>query len=338
MNDDISTINTPSIDFPYAYGVPLTTADFRSQQEDFVVDEELDFLPDGEGEHLLVQLRKRGDNTAWIAELLAKHFNLRQMDVGFCGLKDRHAVTSQWFSLYLPKAAPSEDAPQLQQFLDSSESSLELLAQGRHRKKLRRGQHKANHFRITLKNLANTVGLEERLQQIAENGVPNYFGEQRFGRYSSNLHWAMRWFEQGETIRNRNKKVMAKSAARAYLFNLVLAKRVEQESWSQLLDDNPESATGPLWGRGRPVVAPGLAELEGSVLSAWQKWLEALEHVGLQQERRALVLKPEGFNWQMSDEMLVLEFALPPGAFATSVLRELALLNNISAQPESVDA
>ena len=325
------------IAFPYAFGSPDTSADFRCSPEDFVVDEQLGFTPDGVGEHLMLQIRKRGENTAWVAEQLANFFGIKTMDVGFCGLKDRHAQTSQWFSLYLPKSDPEEDAARLAAFFAGTEAQVELLTSGRHTKKLRRGQHEANFFQITLRHVASFAGLDLRLNRILEQGVPNYFGEQRFGRNQSNLHSASRWFDRGEVIRNRNKKVMAKSAARSYLFNRVLAGRVANGSWDQIVDKDPDSTSGPLWGRGRSQVSDALAQVEMQALEGKAAWLRGLEHVGLQQERRALVLKPVGFSWEQKGGGLNLAFGLPPGAFATSVLREIAFLSNKSTGPEVSD-
>lgn len=324
-----------SLDFPYSLGAPACRADFRVQPEDFRVEEDLGFEPSGEGEHLLVHLQKRGDNTGWVAEQLAGYFQLRQVDVGFCGLKDRHAVTSQWFSLHLPGQPAADDESRLHAFLDAVETDLTLLGFGRHNRKLRRGQHRTNVFTLMLRNLSDSSELESRLEAIARQGVPNYFGEQRFGRGGSNLFWAHKWFGEGEQIRNRNRRMMVQSAARSYLFNRVLAARVEDGSWMHALEGIADSDTGPLWGRGRPQVDERLAAQEQVHLEAFASWLNGLEHVGLQQERRALVLTPGDFNWRQEDDSLQLGFSLPPGTFATAVLRELALLNNCSAAPEA---
>jgi len=323
----------PPLDFSYAHGEPSARADFRSTPEDFVVREELGVEPDGAGEHLLLHLSKRGENTGWVAQQLAAAFGIREMDVGYCGMKDRHALTSQWFSLYLP-SSPEADAATLQQFF-ATHDSLTLLASDRHSKKLRRGQHRCNRFSLTLRAISDTDSIIQRLERVSREGVPNYFGEQRFGRQSSNLYWARRWFEGGEQIRNRGKKVMAKSAARAYLFNLVLSQRVAEGSWKQLICSDPESLTGPLWGRGRPKVSESLAAWEAEVLTPYGEWLQGLEHVGLQQERRVLALQPADLHWQLTENTLTVSFSLPPGTFATAVLREIAHLNNISSTEES---
>jgi len=169
------TVSQPEfdIDFPYSQGKPTTSADFRTTPEDFIVEEQLGFGPAGEGEHLMLHVRKRGENTAWIAEQLAAFFGIKTMDVGYCGLKDRHALTSQWFSLYLPKTLASDDPAKVAAFVSGTDAQLEVLAFSRHRKKLRRGEHQSNRLVLTLRQIVQTPELEERLNQILENGVPN---------------------------------------------------------------------------------------------------------------------------------------------------------------------
>ncbi|SMF06151.1 tRNA pseudouridine13 synthase [Alteromonadaceae bacterium Bs31] len=332
MNDSSERFTPPSLDFPYALGGPAALADFRCEPEDFIVDEDLGFSPEGFGEHLLVQFQKRGENTGWLAQQLAQAFSVREMDVGFCGLKDRNALTSQWFSLYLPKS--ENDGEKLAQF-QAQQSNISLLAQSRHPRKLRRGQHRGNHFHITLKNVQQKEELTARLTAVAETGVPNYFGEQRFGRGGSNLYWAGLWFEGGENIRNRSKRVMAQSAARSYLFNKVLAERVRLGDWNAIKFDDEISVSGPLWGRGRPLAGESLNAFEAEQLAGYESWMLGLEHVGSLQERRPLVLKPENFQWTQAGDVLELDFQLPPGAYATSVLREIAELQNKSGPGEN---
>ncbi|WP_245792045.1 tRNA pseudouridine(13) synthase TruD [Teredinibacter waterburyi] len=330
MSDSVAS--TPpifSIEFPHAHGLPISHADFRVSPEDFVVDELLGFELSGEGEHYCMQLKKTGENTGWVAEHLAEYFAVKPMDVSFCGLKDRHAVTSQWFSVYLPKQPAGKNA---EDFVAGFNGQLELLAEARHSHKLRRGQHGANRFTLVLRNLDTVDGLEERLQAIAEKGVPNYFGEQRFGREGNNLNWAQRWFADGEKIRSRNMRKMVVSAARSYLYNLVLAHRVNAENWLTPIEGE-EFPTGPLWGRGRSVVGAELAELEAGLIAHLADWQNALEHQGLSQERRNLVLRPDDMRWQLSDQNLQLSMSLPPGSYATSVLREIAQLRNCALIP-----
>ena len=315
------------LDMPYAFGGPLRDATFRSQLADFVVVEHLGIQPEGEGEHHYLHLEKRGVNTDWVAQKIARLAGVKANDVGFCGLKDRHAVASQWFSVYLPKGPP----PDWSVLQDDAIRLIEVTAGKR---KLRRGQHQSNRFIITLRDIEKAAceELQQRLQVVGQ-GVPNYFGEQRFGRDGGNLVSAARWLEQGAPLNKMRDKSMVMSAARSHVFNLVLAERVRRGNWREALSGDVEtgSATGPLWGRGRNPVSAETLALEEQVLADHRQWLTGLEHCGLMQERRNLVLAPQNMRWNLDQANLMLEFALAPGEFATVVLREVFHLRNASA-------
>jgi len=312
--------------FPYARGRPSWQADFRAFCADFRVEEELGFALSGQGEHLCLLVRKEGQNSRWVASSLARAFAVDETAVGYCGLKDRWAITSQWFSLYLPgrsKGQPPLELPAI--------DGCEILQQCWHSRKLRRGEHAANRFSIRLRNFTQATDIiESRLQSIRIAGVPNYFGEQRFGRDAGNLVAADRLFRQSRPRFRGQRDGLYLSAARAWLFNLVLAERVRDLTWNIALTDEtvPE---GPLWGRGRNRAVPAVATLEGRVLADWSTWCQAMEYSGLKQERRSLVLLPVDLQWHWQGNDLSLNFALPPGTFATSVLREIALLNPCNA-------
>lgn len=318
------------VDVPRAHGGPLAKADFRSADEDFVVDEDLGFAPEGDGEHQYVQLVKRGENTQWVAKHLARFAGVKEMDVGYCGLKDRRAVTSQWFSVYMPK----RELLDWSELNGSEQLNVHVLQFSQGHKKLRRGQHQSNRFIIRLRNVvvADPTQLDSLLQGIAEQGVPNYFGEQRFGRDGNNLVAASRWLDGGERIQKCGPKHMLMSAARSYLFNLVLAERVRQRCWQQSISGDVLDAQGlptaPLWGRGRSATTEQALAIEAATLEPLAAWADGLEHCGLQQERRSMVLQPQDLSWQYAaqEAQLTLEFALPPGQYATSVLREIAEL------------
>lgn len=322
------------LDFPYAYGGPDIRADFRRVPEDFFVDENLGFELSGEGEHVFLHLQKRGDNTEWLARQIARLADVQPMDVGFCGLKDRHAVTRQWFSVYLPKG----DEPD---WTALNSETVTLLAHKRHRQKLRRGQHRGNGFIIVLRNIKGEV-TSEKIETILAEGVPNYFGEQRFGHGGSNLVDADILLRGERKIKNRARRGMLMSAARSWLFNRVLATRIlnDGQSWREPLSGEPEdSASGPLWGRGRSLASEDTLALEELELTPWLEWCEALEHVGLKQQRRLLMLKPQSVSWNWVEpcegdegQGLRLAFELPPGTYATAILRELAVLNNLSVR------
>lgn len=314
-----------SLDFPFACGSPASSGDFRQHAEDFQVDEELGYQPDGAGEHVYLHICKRGENTAWVAEQIARLAKVKVSDIGYGGRKDRHAVTTQWFSVYFPKGQEPD-----WQLLNSD--TVQLLAVARHSHKLRRGEHQRNHFVIRLRNVDNPQDVEERLKKISESGVPNYFGEQRFGRQGNNLAQAQSLLVEGIGIRDKQKRGLILSAARSYLFNQVLARRVAQGTWQQLLSGEvAEEPTGPLWGRGRSLVSGETLAVEQDALADWGEWCNALEHVGLNQDRRALQLCAENMSWRWLDSDLEVGFALKGGEFATAVLREVMSLRAAEA-------
>ncbi len=326
----MNTSRTFPLDFATAWGDPLGVAHFRYEPEDFKVVEQLGFEPSGEGEHLCLLVKKRDQNTRWVAKVLAEKYAIAEQAIGYCGMKDRRAVTTQWFSIHQAQTQPDQVMPE----------GIEILRSRLHHKKLRRGMHEANDFIIRLREMTgDRRQLEQRLDQIRRTGVPNYFGEQRFGIEAGNLLEAdkiLARINNSANDRARGGKRRHQrggiylSAARAYLYNLVLSARVRDGSWNHSLpgEDIP---SGPMWGRGRSPAAPVVRDFEDRILDDWRDWLLALEYSGLQQERRPLCLLPAGFKWQWLDEDLELAFSLPPGCFATSVLREVSGL--ISAPP-----
>lgn len=329
-----------ALNFARAWGGTLGNADFRTVPDDFVVVETVAEEFSGDGEHLCLQIRKRDQNTRWVAAALAQHFGLAERDVGYCGMKDRRAVTTQWFSVRLPVVGNASEYTAHWPL-----PGCEVLQVTRNRRKLRRGGHATNAFTVTLRNCAGDhQALEQRLSTIGSNGVPNYFGEQRFGIDGGNLVAADKILRERNIDKRNDARLRGDnssgrfhqnggrnrglyiSAARAYLFNLVLSARVADETWTRPVDDEP-LATGPLWGRGRVTGSRGLAAFEGAVLADYADWRYGLEHCGLQQTRRELTLRPRQLRWHWRASDLVLEFALPPGTFATSVLRELVETN-----------
>lgn len=302
-----------ALEFPRALGPAVCSGRLRGVPEDFEVEELLpaEFAFDGAGEHLCLEVRKRGENSRWVAHQLAAAAGVAVADVGFCGLKDRRAVTTQWFSVPLRDTA----------VLELEGLDADILSRQRHRTKLRRGMHAGNRFRIRLREIqGDREAIAARLARIAL-GVPNYFGPQRFGIAGNNLLAAQALIARPR-IRGGGRNGIYLSAARSWLFNLVLADRVRAGTWKQALDGEVDPE-GPLWGRGRNPAAPAVAALESEVLRDWQSWCHALEHAGLRQERRPLVLIPEDFSWCWEDADLVLAFRLGGGRFATALLAEL---------------
>lgn len=316
-----------SLDFPRAYGDLNASAVFRDQPEDFKVDEDLGFEPSGAGEHVFLQVLKRGENTAWVAGQIAELAKVAVNDVGYAGRKDRHAVTTQWFSVYLPKGHEPDWS-----VLNSD--SLYIIRSARHHQKLRRGDHCKNLFVIRLRTVQvpDKAEFERKIELVLAEGVPNYFGEQRFGINGNNLLEAEAILVGGKRYKDKQKRGLMLSAARSYLFNQVLASRVVAGNWQESIAGEPlADASGPLWGRGRSLAKDDLLLQEQAALVPWQAWCDGLEHAGLSQERRALRLLPANTGWRWIGADLELSFSLAAGEFATAILRELTLLNNASS-------
>lgn len=323
-------------------GMPSVRGTIRSQPEDFRVVEQLGFEPEGEGEHLWLSLRKRDWNTLDLAQWLARSAGLRLGQVSYSGLKDRHAVTDQWFSLHLPgRADPEFDWP----------DGVQLLRMARHRRKLNRGTHRSNDFALTIRDMSGELEqIEPRLTRLAAQGVPNYFGAQRFGRQARNPANARAWLlGQGEAPRKKAMRGIWLSALRSELFNAVLAERVRQGCWDRVLSgdilqpegsrglfaeqDEPAAAervaagevhpTAPLPGRGGMASSRACAELEERILAPEHAVIEALAAQGVDAARRATRLPVAALEWQRDNNNLQLIMTLPRGAFATTVLAEL---------------
>lgn len=337
---------TAALDPPRVHGEPLFSGTARFAPEDFVVAEELGFPPDGAGPHFLLRVRKRSANTEWVAAALARAAGVRSSEIGFAGRKDRHAIATQWFSV----PAGSRDADFWRKLRNPE---FDVLEAHPHRRKLKRGALRGNRFRVRIRALnGNAAALEERAAAIRREGVPNYFGPQRFGRAGSNLRAAWQCSAQSATLptRSRTARSFVLSAARSVLFNAVLAERVRQGSWNvlesgdvanldgsgsifrvlEVTEDLPARLasldlhpTGPLWGAGERGTGGRIDALERDIAEQFAPLARLLAEAGLRQERRALRLRVAEFQAAVEDEALVVAFELPAGAFATTVLREL---------------
>lgn len=297
----------------------ISSGKFRCDPQDFCVDEELGFEPSGEGEHLYIQIEKVGQNTHWVIEELARQLDIPQQLFGRSGIKDRHAVTTQWLSVQCPNTDPDFDGIEI--------PGVRILQAARHPKKLRPGTHVQNHFRIILRDLVvETDQIENVLSAISEDGFPNFFGEQRFGIDGQNLHRGWKLLS-ARRLGKHKKKGIYLSALRSYVFNQVLSKRIEGGLFS--VDELDQS--GPLWGRGRAPVSERQAIYEKTQLDQWEPLLTALEFSGLNQERRPLMATPNSLCWAwLESSTLELQFGLPAGSYATSLLRELGEITDAS--------
>jgi tRNA pseudouridine13 synthase len=308
--------------WPNAYPASGACATLKLLNEDFIVTELPLQLPSGEGEHIWLDIEKNGANTAFVAQQLAEAASVQERDVGYAGLKDRYAVTRQWFSIYLPKGE-TPDLTQLQH------PEFKVLSQSRHVKKLRPGDLQGNRFRIVLRDLTGDHdAVEANLKAVASHGVPNYFGAQRFGHDGGNVMQGLAMLAREIRVRNPKKKGIYLSAVRSFVFNEVLALRIQQGLWGKTLPgdvmDEAGRPTGPLWGRGRVIATDQAQALENGVAERHATLCDGMEHAGLDQERRALVASPVDMSWAWPQaQQLVLTFSLPAGAYATSVLNEI---------------
>jgi tRNA pseudouridine13 synthase len=312
--------------WPNAYPVSGASATLKSHNADFIVTELPLQLPSGEGEHVWLDIEKNGANTAFVAQQLAQAAGVQERDVGYAGLKDRYAITRQWFSIYLPIAKGQGDTPDLTQL---QHPEFKVLSQSRHLKKLRPGDLQGNRFSIVLRDVAGPRNaIEANLQAVASNGVPNYFGAQRFGFEGGNVEQGRAMLAREIRVRNPKKKGIYLSAVRSFVFNEVLALRIQQGLWGQAVPgdvmDEAGLPTGPLWGRGRVGTTDQAQAMENGVAERHAGLCDGMEHAGLDQERRALVARPLEMAWEWPQaDQLVLTFALPAGNYATAVLNEI---------------
>jgi tRNA pseudouridine13 synthase len=322
------------------------TFSIKDEPEDFVVEEIPAYEPSGEGEHLFVWLEKRGMAATAMKEALRGHLGLKDYEVGMAGLKDQAAVTRQWVSV------PARTESRLST-LDTP--GLKVLRAVRHRHKLRMGHLRGNRFTVRLRG-AWSLGAEAKVEaikaRIEREGVPNFYGPQRFGTKGDTASIGAMIFagEQRRVPRrwlSPNQKVFALSALQAKVFNLVLMQRLQEWGRSRVVAgdvmmkkngalfvvEDPEIelgrflaretvTTGPMFGV--EAMAPGgeAAQFEAGVILgagisaeaqlAWAKTLPG--------SRRALWAYPENLTITKDVEDFVVAFSLEAGAYATVVL------------------
>jgi len=317
----------------------------KTSPEDFQVEEVLGFEPSGEGEHCYAWVEKRGWNSNDVAGHFADQLGIRKRLIAHCGLKDKEAVTRQWFSIHLP-GAESPTSEQLET------DGIRVLRLERGTRKLKRGSHDANRFLLRLREVEITSRseLERRWEAIRDQGVPNYFGPQRFGRNGGNLPQVRKLFRGEIEVRDRLLRGILISSARSALFNLQVARRIQSETWNRALEgevygfaDNgslilPEryrgdeeerfaagrvEVTAPLWGAGELLSAGAVGAMEEG--SGDPELAAGLEALGLRQERRVMRLRPQkgSLRWTGDGDEFELSFNLPKGCFATAILSEL---------------
>ena len=329
------------LELAYLKTAPKQTALLKAECADFVVKENLGYSMAGEGEFVAVRVRKTDANTLFVGEKLAQFAGISARNMSYAGLKDRRAVTEQWFSLQMPgKTTPD--------FGDFQLEGIEILEVTRHNRKIRTGSLDGNYFDILLRNAIENDDLKVRLENLSKFGFPNYFTEQRFGRDGHNLTQALRWAKGEIQVKDRKKRSFYLSAARSEVFNLVVSERLKQgvanrvlpndivqlsgsHSWFvadekedlnvlQLrLEQGDLQLTAPLIGE----TAQPACSLENDIVQQHQDIVNLMKQERLKPARRPLLMKPKDFNWQFEETGLRLKFYLSAGSYATALVREL---------------
>ncbi|CAM2731469.1 tRNA pseudouridine(13) synthase TruD [Legionella worsleiensis] len=334
-----------SLDWPRIHGTPKSTVSFKLTPDDFQVNEYFAGEFSGEGEHILIHIEKKGLTTEEVVKSLGRLINKPTKLISYAGLKDRQALATQWLSIH----APGEHIPGIETLAAPGWRVMECT---RHHKKLRPGFLTGNHFVLTLRDITDQQDLIDRVELIKKTGVPNYFGEQRFGREGGNLLRAEELLVQGRKVKDRFLKGIYCSAARSWLYNLILSQRVLDLSWNVpqpgdvmqlsgsnsifVIDEVDEnllhrvterdvSPASPLPGKGKNLVKGQALERINEVYAQWGSWLAGLQQHGLEEAWRSNILHVEQCQFAITDSVAKLSFNLPAGAYATCVLRELAL-------------
>lgn len=351
MTAPVDETAAPAAIYPW---VPPLIGAFKASPEDFRVEELPATLPEGSGEHVWLEIEKRELNSEDVAVWLGRMAGVGRTRVSFAGRKDRQAITRQWFSVQCPPDATPDWSGRAVAWSAEREAAgepgrVEVLRAERHSRKLRTGHLRGNRFVLRLREVrGDFAAAGEILEAIRAAGVPNYFGTQRFGR--DNLRRARAWFVEGRKPHGRNQRSLWLSAARAAIFNAVLAERVARGDWDRLLPGdvaNLEGSgsvfavpavdaelearvarldihpTGPLWGAGEPLVSGAVREMEEAVAMRYPRLAAGLTENGLKAARRSLRLVPRELEWQRDTDGLELRLELGAGEYATSVLDAL---------------
>jgi tRNA pseudouridine13 synthase len=305
-------------DWARALGPVLFAGRIRTSPSDFVVTEVLNIEFSDDGEHDWLWVEKIGANTVWVAEQLARHASILVRDVGYAGLKDRHAVTRQWFSV----RRPSVDGTDWAAF---EADGVRVLEQKLHRRKLKRGAHKGNTFRIAVRGSEiASLGreIEERVETIRAEGVPNYFGEQRFGRDGGNIELGQAAIA-GRRM-SRAKRSIGISAIRSLEFNNELDARIREGTWNRILPGDVVNLDGTRSVFTAEEATPELDQRCTEMDIHPSGCLPGIGELGVEPSSRPLRMRVQDLKWEPEDDALWLEFSLGRGSYATTVLREIA--------------
>jgi len=347
----------------YHASPPTIKGHLKQSPADFRVDEILGFEPDGDGYHGLFLIEKTGMTTGQMLGQLAKLSGVAERDIGFCGIKDKLAVTTQWVSIPLDPSLPAESAPD---WITALSEPLKVVRWGRHRRKLRRGSHRGNRFTLTIRGVTgDDAQLQSRLNQIKSQGFPNYFAEQRFGQAGRNYDLLKKLGDVTNSRSvNRADRNWGISTLRAEIFNRVLSARLSEQteskaqagdlarlagtnSWFLVVDAELDKTqqridlkdiwlTGPLWGDGSNPAEEGVKAVETQIAEevlftyGAENWHQHLKDWRVDHDRRPLMSPVMDLNaedaMEEGERTLKLSFSLESGSYATALLREIIVL------------
>jgi tRNA pseudouridine13 synthase len=316
----------------------------KSSPETFQVEEILPYAPRGEGEHVFITLRRSGWNTVDVARRLADHLDLKTRQVGWAGRKDRQAVATQTFSLHLGLRAELGDLARR-----LSELPFEVLSINRHVNKLKTGHVAGNRFKILLADC--TPGALDRAGAVAgllaRQGIPNFYGEQRFGLDMRNIDGCLKLLQR--TARGRGRRDdFSVSVLQAVMFNEWLSGRMRVGDYRRIISgdvarktatgglfiaDDATAAqerfaqgeiiyTGPIFGFKMMAAAAAAGDREAAVLARFGLSPADFRPLKAPGSRRPALLYLKDLSILPSAEGLWFAFTLPKGAYATVVMRE----------------
>ena len=346
-------VNAMILELPYATtGLPGIGGALRAAPDHFIVDEAPLYAPQGDGQHLYVNITKVGLTTKEVQSQLARVLGLNRDDVGFAGMKDKHARTTQTFSLSVGHQPPAYADEAAQKIAANVPVTVNWAAF--HRNKLRLGHLLGNRFQIVVSELAIEVAdalqrAEAIFAAIGQRGLPNYFGPQRLGANGHNVSEGLAVLRGDAVKRDKWLRRFLLSAYQSYLCNRYLARRVETGCFDELLagDVAKKYATGgmfdvvdlaaerpryaaqeisftaPIFGAAMWHAQGASGELEQAILAEAGVTLDDFARVRVEGTRRLGRLLVSDLRVVAHAEGILVSFFLPKGAFATTVLREV---------------
>ncbi len=326
--------------------LPGVGGEIKVEPAHFVVEEIPLYEASGQGQHVYVRLTREGRTTREIQNELADLFDLRDVDVGCAGRKDKHARTTQTFSLNMPNVDEDEVARRIQEQLP-----VELDWVRRHRNKLKAGHLLGNRFRIVVLGPEPDAlpQAEAIVEALRERGLPNFYGPQRFGREGDNAERGRKILFTGQGPRKRWLRRLLLRAYQSALFNTWLVRRMERGWFQRVLvgdvakkldtgglfeveDAQAEQPrferdeityTGPIYGSRMWWASAEPGELEHKVMERASVTEKMLDRAHLNGSRRRARLLLDDLEVEQHPDGLLFTFSLPKGSYATTVLRDV---------------